>query len=302
MRDALVFGGSGQIGQALLARLPAREWRVHAVSRKPRALESGQPGIRWLHGELDAPPPLPARVDAVISCGPLDRFAHWYATAGIEAERVVAFGSTSIDTKQASVDPAERDLSRRLAEAEQSVFERAGSVGAAASVLRPTLVYGVGRDASLTRIAALAGRFGRFPLPRGASGLRQPVHVEDLAAAALACLARPATAGRIYALPGGETLQYREMVARVLACLQPPAQLIELPAPLFAVALRIAQLAGRADGLGGAAVARMREDLVFDAAPAAHDLGYAPRPFRPEAGMFRWIPARTNTRAQKGRT
>src|SRR5690606_943769 len=109
-------------------------------------------------------------------------------------------------------------------------------------------------------------------------------------AAALACLARPATAGRIYALPGGETLQYREMVARVLACLQPPAQLIELPAPLFAVALRIAQLAGRADGLGGAAVARMREDLVFDAAPAAHDLGYAPRPFRPEAGMFRWIP------------
>ncbi len=286
MLDALVFGGSGQIGQAVLARLPAGEWRVHAVSRKLRA-DSHQPGIRWLHGELDAPPPLPARVDAIFSCGPLDRFAHWYAAAGIEAGRVVAFGSTSIDTKQASADPAGRDLSRRLSEAEQSLFERADSVGAAASVLRPTLVYGVGRDTSLTRIAALAGRVGRFPLPRGASGLRQPVHVEDLAAAARACLAQPATAGRSYALPGGETLQYREMVARVLACLQPPAQLIELPAPLFAVALRIAQLAGRANGLGGAAIGRMREDLVFDTTPARRDFGYAPRPFRPEAGMFR---------------
>ncbi|KAB8198542.1 nucleoside-diphosphate sugar epimerase, partial [Lysobacter maris] len=33
--------------------------------------------------------------------------------------------------------------------------------------------------------------------------------------------------------------------------------------------------------------ARMREDLVFDAGPAARDFGYAPRPFRPQAAMFR---------------
>ena len=112
------------------------------------------------------------------------------------------------------------------------------------------------------------------------------MHVDDLADAALACLDQPASHGHAYALPGGETLTYREMVGRVLACLQPPPRMVELPAPLFALALRLAQLTGRARGLGDAAVGRMREDLVFDVGPAARDLGYAPRPFRPRPEMF----------------
>lgn len=288
MRDALVFGGSGQIGRAVLSCLPADRWRVTAVSRREPVDGDGNRvdgGIRWLQGELDAPPPLPERVDAIFSCGPLDGFARWYADADIQATRVVAFGSTSVDTKQGSTDPAERDLARRLAQAEQRIFDRAVARGAATTVLRPTLVYGVGRDASLTRIATLARRWGRFPLPRGASGQRQPVHVDDLAAAALDCLDRLDTYGRAYALPGGETLAYRDMVARVLVALQPPATLVELPAPLFHLVLGAARLTGRARGLG-AAVARMRTDLVFDAAPAQRDFNYRPRRFQPTAAMF----------------
>jgi nucleoside-diphosphate-sugar epimerase len=283
VRSALVFGGTGQIGVPLLQRLRAAGWEVTALSRRP---PGETPGLRWLEGRFDHMPLLPERFDAIISCGPLDRFARWYALGQVAAPRVVAFGSTSLETKRESADPAERDLVRRLGEGERTVFASAEGRGAAATLLRPTLVYGAGRDASLTRIAALARRGGVFPLPRGADGLRQPVHVDDLADAALACLERPASHGRAYALPGGETLAYRDMVGRVLACLQPPARVVELPAPLFAFALRLAQLTGRARGLGEAAVGRMREDLVFDAGPAARDLGYAPRPFRPEPAMF----------------
>ena len=87
-------------------------------------------------------------------------------------------------------------------------------------------------------------------------------------------------------MPGGETLTYREMVARVLATMQPPPTLVELPSPLFNLALLAAQASGRATGLGEAAVRRMRSDLVFDAGPAQRDLGYAPRQFRPSADMF----------------
>lgn len=283
MVDALVFGGSGQIGRALLSRLPSETWNVLAVSRSGH---SDADGVRWLLGELDGPPSLPARVDAIFSCGPLDGFARWYRTTGVRANRVIAFGSTSVETKQDSVEPAERDLAVRLAQAEHQVFDIAAARGAAATVLRPTLVYGAGRDASLTRIASLGQRWGRFPLPRGAAGLRQPVHVDDLAAAAIACLEHPASHGHAYALPGGETLPYREMVARVLAALQPPARLLELPAPVFTLALRLAQAGGLGSGLGAAAVARMRCDLVFDIEPAQRDLGYAPRRFQPVAAMF----------------
>src|SRR5690606_13063343 len=147
MRDALVFGGSGQIGSAVLARLQASGWRVAAVSRNARAGDNNAAdgAIRWLRGELDAPPALPPRVDATFSCGPLDAFARWCARAGFEAARVLASGTTSLETTQTSEDPFERDPSTRLANAEQALFEHAAQRGAGLTVLRPTLVYGVGR-------------------------------------------------------------------------------------------------------------------------------------------------------------
>jgi len=283
VRRALVFGGSGQIGRSLLQRLHEAGWRVDAVSRMPHG---DQPGVHWLRGDLERVDALPARVDAIFSCGPLDRFARWYAATAVDAPRVVAFGSTSIEAKHASADSGERDLARRLRAGEDGVFAAAAARGARATLLRPTLVYGAGRDATLTRIAALARRWHRFPLPRGACGLRQPVHVEDLAAAAQAACDAPVTHDRAYALPGGETLPYREMVARVLAALEPPPRLLELPPPLFAALLAVARATGAARGFGAAALDRLREDLVFDPVPARSDFGYAPRGFQPTAAMF----------------
>lgn len=283
MKTALVFGASGQIGLPLLDRLGDAGWRVHAVSRQAR---SDTPGRHWLQGDFAHVPVLPRDVDAIFSCGPLDLFARWYATANVVSPRVVAFGSTSATSKHASEDEHERDIARRLLGAEASVFEASEQRGAGATMLRPTLVYGAGRDATLTRIAAMARRWGRFVLPRRADGLRQPVHVQDLADAAFAANVSPVAQGRSYDLPGGETLAYRDMVRRVLACLDPPLPLLELPMPLFRAAVAAAQARGVARELTPAAVARMREDLAFDAAPARRDFGYAPRAFRPETRMF----------------
>ena len=283
MKTALVFGASGQIGLPLLDRLGDAGWRVHAVSRQAR---SDTPGRHWLQGDFAHVPVLPRDVDAIFSCGPLDLFARWYATANVVSPRVVAFGSTSATSKHASDDDGERDVARRLLGAEASVFEASEQRGAGATMLRPTLVYGAGRDATLTRIAGMARRWGRFVLPRRADGLRQPVHVQDLADAAFAANVSPVAQGRSYDLPGGETLAYRDMVRRVLACLDPPLPLLELPMPLFRAAVAAAQARGVARELTPAAVARMREDLAFDAAPARRDFGYAPRAFRPETRMF----------------
>lgn len=292
MKTALVFGGSGQIGMPLLDRLRDDGWRVYAVSRAPRA---EQPGLVWLPGELPGVPlsgsalPLDATVrqaDAIFSCGPLDLFAQWYARSDADAPRVVAFGSTSIEVKRGSADAEERDLVARLREAERSLFEAAAARGAAVTVLRPTLVYGSARDRNLSRIAQVAQRFGRIVLPRDARGLRQPVHAHDLADAAFRCIDADATFGRTYALPGGETLSYRDMVARVLAALEPAPRLHEVPSPVFNLVLAFAHAAGFALDFNEAAVARMRSDLVFDPADAQRDFGYAPRGFHPVAAMF----------------
>ena len=283
MKRALVFGASGQIGAPLLEKLNDAGWRVYAVSRQAR---SDSPGRHWLRGDFSGVQGLPEAVDAVFSCGPLDLFARWHATAAIRAPRVVAFGSTSAVTKHGSEDDDERDVARRLLGAEASLFAQSEQRGAHATMLRPTLVYGAGRDATLTRIAQLAQRWGRFVLPRRSDGLRQPVHVQDLAGAAFAACTSPAAHGRSYDLPGGESLPYREMVRRVLACLQPAPVLHELPMPMFQLALKAAQARGIALDITDAAVERMRQDLAFDLEPARRDFGYAPRAFRPAAAMF----------------
>ncbi|WIH04714.1 NAD-dependent epimerase/dehydratase family protein [Xanthomonas translucens pv. graminis] len=282
-RVALLFGGSGQIGERLLQGLLAAGWQVHAFSRTPQAPRDG---LHWHLGELSQLQAPPVQAEAIFSCGPLDAFADWYRRTPLHARRVVAFGSTSLEVKRDSLDAAERDVARRLREAEAALFATAAERGAAATVLRPTLVYGAGRDRTLSAIATLAQRSGWFVLPHSARGLRQPVHVHDLADAALAVMAHPATHGRSYALGGGEVLSYREMVRRVLAALQPPARLLLLPHAVFALALRIAHAGGRLRGMNRAALQRMGEDLVFDLAPAQRDFGYAPRAFVLDAAML----------------
>ncbi len=278
-RRALLFGGSGQIGARVIEGLLARGWQVGALSRQSR---QERPGLHWLAGDLATLPPLPGRYDAIFSCGPLDHFARWYAQAGADAPRVVAFGSTSVEVKRDSADPHERDLAARLRQGEEQLFAAALAKGAAATVLRPTLVYGAGQDRTLAAIAALARRTGFFVLPRDARGRRQPVHVQDLADAALAVLDVPAACGNRYALGGGEVLDYRDMVARVLASLQPPARLLAVPASAFSLLLSGAHALGRLRALNRTALRRMREDLVFDIEPARRDFGYAPRSFQPQ--------------------
>ena len=78
MRSALVFGGSGQIGLAVIERLLANGWRVTAVSR---ATQSDRGELKWLRGDLQRSPGqrsprLPEQVDTVFSLGPLDHFSY----------------------------------------------------------------------------------------------------------------------------------------------------------------------------------------------------------------------------------
>ncbi len=276
--DLLVFGASGGIGRFLAQRLATDARRIGWVSRQASDRAGG-----W-QADLHRDDPLP-EADALISAGPLDAFADWMCRSGRQAGRVVAFSSTSAEVKSDSPDPAERDLAARLRSAEERLAEHCARRGAALTLLRPTLIYGWDGDRSLSRIVALARRRGFFLLPRGALGRRQPVHADDLAAAALAALAAPFAGVRRFDLPGGETLAYDAMVARLLDLIVPRPSLWRLPAPLFALALKLAAAGGEAIP-GAALIARLRQDLVFDAAPARAALGYAPRAFVPEASSF----------------
>ncbi|PWK84375.1 SDR family oxidoreductase [Fulvimonas soli] len=273
----LVFGASSQIGHFLLPRLRAQGIKVLALSRRPRAASGG---VRWLEGALpDRVPALPP-VEAIVSFGPLLPFARWLAGARpAHAPRVVATSSMSAESKIGSDVPAERAVARELREGEAALARACAELGSAWTVLRPTLVYGAGLDKSLTPIARRALRTRLFPLPAG-RGLRQPVHADDIAQAVLAALQRPAAAGRVLAIGGGERLRAAEMFARVRRSL--PAATVPLPLPAWLLRAG-ARAAPRLRG----PLQRLETDLVADNAELERLLGVHPRPFAPTAGCWR---------------
>jgi len=288
-RTALVFGARGQIGHFLLPRLQAAGWCTHAVTRANPPASSVE--VRWHALELFAGGDLDieaddAAIDTIFSLGPLDGFNAWLQRSRLRPRRVIAFSSTSADSKQTSPDARERELALRLQAAEIDLLATCSQRDARATLLRPTLVYGIGRDRNLTRIAQLARRWRGFVLPRGSTGLRQPVHAEDLAEAAWQVACRDIALAPRYDLPGGETLEYREMVRRVLASLDSPVRLVEIPAWPVRAALWCVQRAGGVGDAGSGVFARLGTDLVYNVEAARRDLGYAPRQFHPQAEMF----------------
>lgn len=216
-RNWLVVGASGGVGAAVLERLAATADAVQALSRAARTSTPSR-GVRWHVGDLNTANP--AEVGSpthVVSAGPLDAFAGYLAKAEWPPGTVVvALSSMSASTKAAGGHRSEREVARRLLDAEQALFARAGHRAWPVVVLRPTLIWGAG-DRSITPLLALARRTGALPLPRGATGLRQPVHVADLAQALVRAAQNPDIGPGPWPAPGGEVLAFDEMLARALA-------------------------------------------------------------------------------------
>lgn len=280
-----VLGATSLVGALLLPLLSKMDWEVVAFSRQHKRDNScaGQELIKWVDLQEAQ------RIDSVPSESEIN---HWVCVAPIwvlpdyfsmlrayGAQRVVVLSSTSRFSKDDSSDLAEQALAQRLAEAEAGFIAWAEKHSVSWVILRPTLIYGLGRDQNISVIARVIARFGFFPLLGAARGLRQPVHAADVAWASMAALMRPLAANGAYSLSGGETLPYREMVGRVFHWLDRPARFINVPLWMFRMAVMVLRILPRYRHWSAAMAERMNQDLVFDHADATRDFDFSPRAF-----------------------
>lgn len=209
----------------------------------------------------------------------LPDFLRELRAAGVLLSRLVAFSSTSRLVKLYSRAVAEQNLAFRLAAGENGLITLCADT-IPWTIFRPTLIYDCRRDKNISFIRSFIQRFGFFPVAAPAAGLRQPVHVDDVAAAVLAVLDNRRTFNTIYNLGGGETLTYRKMVSRIFQDLGKPERIISLPPFLFSSFVRLLRLFRPRLNVSPAMVRRMNEDLSFDFRAATRDFAYQPRGFQ----------------------
>ena len=288
----LLTGATSQLGVFLIPRLLAAGFRVIALSRKANG-DSAAPDERllWKHPGsfgMDASggeSSLQGQVTMLISCGPIE-----VATKAIalcpRLERVVAFSTSSVFSKATSPDGSENRQIADILARETQLQALCLESGLTLAIFRPTLIYGCGMDRNISLLAAWIRRMGWLPLAGMASGLRQPVHADDLAGLAVNALMADKPVNLDSPACGGSTLSYRQMAELIFDALDKPRRIFSLPPRLMAALVSLVRLLPHLRGVNRQMVRRQNVDLVFDDSALKECLAYEPRPFKPSLGDF----------------
>ncbi|MBU1417925.1 MAG: NAD-dependent epimerase/dehydratase family protein [Proteobacteria bacterium] len=268
-----LIGAASFVGERLRLLLEKEGYRITAFSRR-----GGSNMVSLLTPAVE----------------PLEQIENWICLAPIwtlpenfhllekhGAKRLVALSSTSRFSKKNSPSLSDRELASQLIRGEEQVLDWAHSAECLLVILQPTLIYGLGKDRNVTEIARFVQRFGFFPLFGQGRGLRQPVHVDDVAAACCSALQMSSGKKNCYILSGQEVLSYRTMVERIFVALGRKPLFLRCPLWLFDLAVRLANLLPSFKGLTTEMAVRMDKDQNFDNTEAKADLGFRPRPFHP---------------------
>lgn len=242
----LVIGGTGFIGQHVVAKLAARGDKVFVPTRRLRHARDlmVHPTVTIMPGDVHDESVLDSLVqgmDAVINLvgvlhspsghpyGPAFEAAHVKlpaaiaracATQGVKRlVHVSALGANANGTSQ---------YSRSKAAGEAAIAEVAATTPElCTTIFRPSVVFGPG-DKFMNMFAGLAKWFFVLPLA-GSKARLQPVYVEDVAQAIVNCLAEKNTCGQTYDLAGPEVYTLGELVALAAKYSGHPRPVVDLP-------------------------------------------------------------------------
>ncbi len=300
MRTVLVTGAAGFIGGRVARHLADAGWVVRAGyrpgGRRPAGHDGGVPGaLEPVAADVTDPRGLAAALagcDAVAHCAVgdaavtidgtravLDAAGQAGVGRWVHLSSVAVFGAASgAVTDAVPLVAAGRDSYGAMkAAAEQACRERvaAGAAPPDGVILRPTIVTGPGSDLWTLKMGRrlASGRWGTFGA--AADGLCNPIHVDDLAAAVGAALARdpaPQSDGSpppAHIVTGPETLTWNDYFRRLNGAMGRP------PLPVIGPGALKARIAA---GLPAKALSRLLPALGaplrpwLDAVPAMGEL------------------------------
>jgi uncharacterized protein YbjT (DUF2867 family) len=219
--EILVAGATGYLGRRLVPRLLASGHTVRALVRSPaRAGAVLPPAVEVVVGDVLRPETLtPALLGVEVAYYLVHsmegdafsfeerdrRAAHTFGAAARAAgvRRIIYLGGLGDEHSRLSSHLRSR----------QEVGTILAASGVPTTELRAAIVIGAG-SASFEMLRELTERLPMMVCPRWVTSPVQPIAVGDVLAYLDACLAVPATAGRVLEIGGPEVMTYEQMMRR----------------------------------------------------------------------------------------
>jgi uncharacterized protein YbjT (DUF2867 family) len=236
-----VFGGSGFIGGQIVRALAKRGARIRVAVRRPwqayRLRLLGDVGqIEIVQANVRAAETVTRALEGaeavVYAAGtPFQYGAQTFASVRAAGPGDVAAAAVAQGIGRMTLISGIGADAHALAASARAVAAGEAAVRAAmpdAVILRPSVVFGP-EDSFFNRLAQVAVMSPAMPLFGGGETRLQPVFVADVARAAAAVLADPASAGKTYELGGPSVHTYRALVEMTLAEIGRPRPLLPLP-------------------------------------------------------------------------
>jgi len=314
IRHALVTGGTGGLGRALVPMLVARGYQVRATGRDSAI--GATLGVPFVQADLVTDPlePMLSGIDCVFHLAALS--SPWGRVAAFEAANITATERLLAASKAAAVQSfiftstpsiyadtrdriglTEADLpatpfANAYAEtkyrAECAVLAASGEIMRTVAI-RPRAIVGPFDTVLLPRLLR-AARSGRVRLPHGGEALIEITDARDVASALIAADQSEAATGRVFNISGGEPRALRDLFGMIFAQLGRP---IEIGSIVTKTAMALAMIAERVASiipgrpeppLTRYTVKTLAWSQTFDLSAAREALGWAPL-FSPEAAI-----------------
>ncbi|MFT4152023.1 MAG: complex I NDUFA9 subunit family protein [Paracoccaceae bacterium] len=234
-----IYGGSGFVGRYVARRLAKEGWRIRIGVRRPNealfvkpygAVGQVEPVLCNIRDDASVRAAMKG-ADAVVNCVGILNAVGRNGFDAVQAEgagriaRIAAEEGVArlVHLSAIGADPqAVSDYARTKGEGEAAV--RAAFPGAV--ILRPSIIFG-NEDRFFNHFAGMA-RLGPVLPVVGAATKFQPVHVDDVAQAAVKGVTGKAAPG-IYELGGPDVATFRDLMRQMLAVIRRRRLVIGLP-------------------------------------------------------------------------
>ena len=229
IKQVTVFGGSGFLGQAIVRALAPQGYLVRVACRRIELAEkvktAGDVGqITLMRANLRIPESVAIAIDgsqAVINAAgiPFERGRQRYQAVHVGGARAIAEAARAAGVERlvhvSGIGADSRSSKNRYVRSKVEAEEAIVAAFESATILRPSVVFGPD-DVLFNRLAKIAAMAPFMPVVGNGRAKVQPVFVGDVAKAAVAVLARPDTAHKVFELGGPRVYTYREIAALTL--------------------------------------------------------------------------------------